>query len=199
MRTFILRARTGPTTPENVRPNVGGPSHVEVISQTVIAALFVAKDVRDDVRLHVCLDGPSDPPKTLSFSSPDLYRLQGFHEDAITADIERGLAASTGLARGEQRSVDSGYTVSRMSFEATLRQIAATSPAFILSRKGHDIRGSGISTDSCFVLSDHVPMPPKTIKLMRRLGVREISLGPRMLFAAHCVVIVHNELDRSIR
>ena len=71
MRTFILRARKGPTTTDRVRPNVGGPSHVEVISQTLIAAMFVAKNVRDDVLLHVCLDGPSDPPKTLSFSSPD--------------------------------------------------------------------------------------------------------------------------------
>ncbi|HCD5132662.1 TPA: tRNA (pseudouridine(54)-N(1))-methyltransferase TrmY, partial [Vibrio parahaemolyticus] len=28
-----------------------------------------------------------------------------------------------------------------------------------------------------------------------RLGTEKISLGPKMLFASQCVVLIHNELD----
>jgi len=34
------------------------------------------------------------------------------------------------------------------------------------------------------------------LKYLDRLGATPISLGPRTLFASHCIVLVHNELDR---
>ena len=40
-------------------------------------------------------------------------------------------------------------------------------------------------------------MPKKTEKLLERIGAKKIKLGPKMLFASHCIVIVHNELDRA--
>ena len=199
MRQFILRARGGPTSEANVRPNVGGPAHVEVISQTIIAAIFVSKQVRDDVVVHICLDGPSDPPKTLTLDSSSLFLLTGFHEDAITAEIERGLRLSSGMAREETRQIDDGFTVCRVGFEKTVRAVSERMPVYILDKRGEDIRDLDLGSDVAFVLTDHIPMAPKSLKLLQRLGAQKISLGPRVLFAAHCVVVVHNELDRRAR
>src|SRR5690606_41359285 len=47
----------------------------------------------------------------------------------------------------------------------------------------------------CFLLTDHIPMPKNSISGLKRLGAEAISLGPRMLFASQCVVLIHNELD----
>ena len=41
-------------------------------------------------------------------------------------------------------------------------------------------------------------MPPKTINLLSDMKAEKISLGKKMLFAAHCPIIVHNEIDRHI-
>jgi tRNA (pseudouridine54-N1)-methyltransferase len=38
-------------------------------------------------------------------------------------------------------------------------------------------------------------MPPKTLQGLERLGAKKLSLGPRMLFASQCVVLIHHELD----
>ena len=39
-------------------------------------------------------------------------------------------------------------------------------------------------------------MPRKTFNSLERLGAKKITLGPRMLFASQCVVLIHHELDQ---
>jgi tRNA (pseudouridine54-N1)-methyltransferase len=68
-----------------------------------------------------------------------------------------------------------------------------------LAEGGEDIRTLQPAEDGCFLFTDHIPMQKKTLSLLSRLGVRQLSLGPRMLFASHCMVLVHNELDRRAR
>ena len=38
-------------------------------------------------------------------------------------------------------------------------------------------------------------MPKKSFNSLKRLGTEKISLGPTMLFASQCVVLINNELD----
>jgi tRNA (pseudouridine54-N1)-methyltransferase len=38
-------------------------------------------------------------------------------------------------------------------------------------------------------------MPKTSFNTLKRLGAEKISLGPRMLFASQCVVLIHNALD----
>ena len=61
--------------------------------------------------------------------------------------------------------------------------------------EGTDIRGADIR-DCTFIIGDYVGLPRVTEKLLDRLGAQRISLGPVELFASHCPVIIHNELDR---
>ena len=68
---------------------------------------------------------------------------------------------------------------------------------FIMDKKGTPIRQQGFSSRPCFLLTDHIPMPKKSFNTLKRLGAEKISLGPRMLFASQCVVLIHNELDNN--
>ena len=52
------------------------------------------------------------------------------------------------------------------------------------------------SDNPCFLLTDHIPMPKKTFNSLERLGTKKISLGPKMLFASQCVVLIHHALDQ---
>jgi tRNA (pseudouridine54-N1)-methyltransferase len=65
-----------------------------------------------------------------------------------------------------------------------------------MDRKGTPIREQSFQGNSCFVLTDHIPMPKKTFHSLERLGAKKITLGSKMLFASQCVVLIHHELDQ---
>ena len=65
MREFILRARKGPTTPDFSLDRLDRHGRLEVVAHCVSNALFYSGQIRPDVTLHIVLDGPADPPKTM--------------------------------------------------------------------------------------------------------------------------------------
>ncbi|MDC0358362.1 tRNA (pseudouridine(54)-N(1))-methyltransferase TrmY [Oligoflexia bacterium] len=196
MRIFILRARKGPTASKDVDAALGGTSHFEVIAHTLVSALCVAKHTRDDVVVHVVLEATSDYSRTVTFDSRKPLYLGGFHEAAVIKTIKKALDASKKLDKEERCQVADGISVTTISFEHLVKKIAEDHPLYILDKKGEDVRAAELSDSGCFILTDHIPMPKKTLHLLKRLGVNKLNLGPKMLFAAHCVVLVHNELDR---
>lgn len=197
MRTFVLRARRGPTAAFKLADSIGEPLHFEVVAHSLMNALFYSRHLREDVIFHVALEGAPDPPKLVTFKSSELGWMGGFHEAAMAGAFERALAASDGLGKDETRSSEEGVTVSRESFEKLARRLAECGPVFILDRKGQDIRDSVPGPTASFLLTDHIPMQQNTRHLLKRLGVRPLSLGPRVLFASQCVTLLHNELDRA--
>ena len=70
---------------------------------------------------------------------------------------------------------------------------------FYLHPAGRDVRKVSFSDNVTFVLGDFIGLPRKTEGLLDSLGAERVSLGPVMLFASHCSIIVHNELDRKKR
>lgn len=196
MRIFVLRARKGPTDYRSLHKYFGDPDHFEIIPHAISAALFVSKNIRRDTIIHIVLEGPPDPPKILTFDPNRLGYIGGFDETAITEAISEILKEARGIKTGEERISQRGIIARRLSFERLIRDMSLSCPTYILSKKGTDLRSIDLTPDSCFILTDHIGMQKKTGNLLNRLGIREISLGPKMLFAAHCIVLVHNELDR---
>ncbi|MFP4385159.1 MAG: tRNA (pseudouridine(54)-N(1))-methyltransferase TrmY [Spirochaetia bacterium] len=196
MRVFILRARKGITAASGIHDQFGDPNHFEIILHTIASALFISKHLRSDTVLHIVLEGPPEPPKVLTFDPGILGYLGGFDEKSLAEAVGEALAVSKGISGSETRSSPRGIKIRRQSFEKLVRETGQELPLFILSKKGSDIRSTELPGSGCFILTDHIGMQKKTGSLLKRLGVKEISLGPRMLFAAHCVVLVHNELDR---
>jgi len=197
MRAFVLRARAAPTQSVKLLAAVGGDAHTEILAHTLMNAIFVAQSHRPDVIVHLVLESTSDYSRTISFESAQVSNIGGFHEQALLAKVTKALDVSVGMDKEQLRPVEPGISVRTTSFERLVRELAEQYPLFVMDKKGVSIRQQEFDTDACFLLTDHIPMPKKFLKSLERLGAQKISLGPKMLFASQCVVLIHNELDRN--
>ncbi|MDA0712268.1 MAG: tRNA (pseudouridine(54)-N(1))-methyltransferase TrmY [bacterium] len=197
MREFILRARKGPSGPNFSLEHLSDAGRLEVVTHCIANALFYSKHIRPQTVMHIVLDGPGDPPKTLRLESDQLPYLGGFDERTLAMLIQRALTAGRGLPLNEERQVDSGIYIAKKAFETLIKEKAAAGDLFYLQKKGQDIRTVAFPNSPTFVFADHLAMPKNTDKYLQRLGAQAISVGPQMLFASHCIVLAHNELDRQ--
>jgi tRNA (pseudouridine54-N1)-methyltransferase len=195
MREFILRARKAPTAANFSLDNLPDAGHMEIVAGCISNALFTSNNIREATTISVVLEGGPDPPKTLRIDSGHLGSLEGFDERSIAKMIQQALQIGKGLELREERNVDGGITISKTAFEHLIQE-RPSEVLFYLSKKGQDIRNIELPENPTFVFSDYLSMPRKSSKYLDRLGATPISLGPRTLFASHCIVLVHNELDR---
>jgi len=195
MRVFVLRARSAPTNSRDLLAAVGKQAHTEILAHTLMNAIFVAQSHRPDVVVHLVLESTQDYSRTLSFDSNDMRDIGGFHEQVLLGKVAKALDVSAGMGKQECRSVESGITVRTLGFEKLVQGLAVDHPLFVMDRKGAPIRGKTFAGNPCFLLTDHLPMPKKSFNGLERLGAEKICLGPAMLFASQCVVLIHNALD----
>ena len=197
MRVFVLRARSAPTDSQSLLHAVGKEAHTEILAHTLMNAIFVAQSHRCDVVVHLVLESTQDYSRTISFNANDIRDIGGFHEQALLGKIAAALDVSRGMGKEESRAVESGVVVRTLGFEKLMQELARDHPLFVMDRKGTPLRGKAIADDPCFVLTDHMPMPKKSLNTLERLGAEEISLGSKMLFASQCVLLIHHELDQQ--
>ena len=196
MRTFVLRARAAPTDSAKLLAGVGHEAHTEILAHTLMNAIFVAQSHRPDVVVYLVLESTQDFSRTVRFEASAMHDIGGFNEQALLGKVARALDASRGMGKEEERPVESGVTVRTISFERLVQQLAQDHQLFVMDRKGTPIREQAFDGNPCFLLTDHIPMPKKTFNSLERLGTRKISLGPKMLFASQCVVLIHHALDQ---
>jgi tRNA (pseudouridine54-N1)-methyltransferase len=65
-----------------------------------------------------------------------------------------------------------------------------------LHPEGVDLRKYKFPEKFIAIIGDHKGLPKQTEKLLDRLNAERISLGKVEYLASHCIVILHNELDR---
>jgi len=199
MRTFVLRARAAPTDSAALLAGVGQSAHTEILAHTLMNAIFVAQSHRDDVVVYLVLESTRDFSRTVRFVSNEMRNIDGFHENAWLKKIARALDLSQGMGKEEKRAVEAGVSVQTISFEKLVQSLAIDHQLFVMDKKGKSIheklQTQDIEKPPCFLLTDHIPMPKKSFNSLGRLGAQKISLGPKMLFASQCVVLIHNALD----
>lgn len=196
MRTFVLRARAAPTDSQKLLAGVGGEAHTEILAHVLMNAIFVAQSHREDVVVYLVLESSPDYARTIRFEASAMQGLAGFHERALLAKVVRALEVSSGMGKEESRPVEPGVAVRTLGFERLMQELAVDHPLYVMDRKGVPIGEQVFADRPCFVLTDHIPMPKNAIKGLERLGARRLTLGPRMLFASQCIVLIHHELDR---
>ncbi|MEK6816242.1 MAG: tRNA (pseudouridine(54)-N(1))-methyltransferase TrmY [Nanoarchaeota archaeon] len=197
MREFILRALKGKTTPDFSLDDLPNAGRMDLVCRCVSNALWISNDLRRDTIIHVAMDGPSLPPKIVSFNGLDLKGVR-FDERDIAKHIQEALKRGKPLEINEEADVSPGIKVAKKSFEALVKEKSKTSQLFYLHKKGGDIREAELKGDVTFVFGDYIGMPRNTESLLDRLGAKKLTLGPVMLFASHCIIVAHNELDRKI-
>ncbi|MFC4726910.1 tRNA (pseudouridine(54)-N(1))-methyltransferase TrmY [Coralloluteibacterium thermophilus] len=195
MRTFVLRARAAPTDSQKLLASVGKEAHTEILAHTLMNAIFVAQSHRPDVTVYLVLESTQDFSRALRFEAGAMRDIGGFDEAALLGKVARALDVSRGMGKEETRPVESGVTVQTRSFERLVQALAEDHQLYVMDRKGAPIREQAFGGNPCFLLTDHIPMPKKTFHGLERLGAKKISLGPTMLFASQCVVVIHHELD----
>ena len=194
MREFLIRARKAPVDPDRFLRNVGENSHVEYLAQVMQHALLVSQGHRADTRLTLVLENSADFSRAITIDGANLGSLAGWDEGALVDFIASVLGRGRSLGKGQEASYIDGVTISATSFEYLIRNHERV--LAVLDPKGNDIRAEPALDDVVFVMTDHIPMPRNTLKYMRRLGARPVSLGPVMLHASQCISVIHNELDR---
>lgn len=195
MRSFVLRARAAPTDSQKLLASVGKEAHTEILAHTLMNAFFVAQSHRADVVVHLVLESTADYSRAIRFEVNAMHDIGGFHEQALLAKVAKALDASRGMGKEESRPVEAGMTVRTLSFERLVQELAKDHQLFVMDRKGAPIREQAFGSNPCFLLTDHIPMPKKSFHSLERLGAKKITLGPTMLFASQCVVLIHHELD----
>lgn len=195
MRVFVLRARAAPTDSQKLMAGVGADAHTEILAHTLMNALFVAQSHRSDVQVYLVLESTADYSRTIHFVADEISDIGGFHEQALLSLVVKALDASVGMGKEQQRQVQPGISVRTQSFERLVQQLSETCQLYVMDRKGESVSEVALAENSCFLLTDHIPMPKKSFNSLKRLGAEKISLGPTMLFASQCVVLIHNALD----
>ncbi|MDD1795389.1 tRNA (pseudouridine(54)-N(1))-methyltransferase TrmY [Enterovibrio makurazakiensis] len=195
MRAFVLRARSTSVDSQQVLASVGQEAHTEILAHTLMNAIFVAQSHREDVVVYLVLEKTQDYSRTIRFTANDLTNVGGFHEQALLTKVARALDCSKGMGKEQEREVEPGITVRTVSFEKLITELSEEYQLFMMDKKGTPIREQKFPANSCFLLTDHLPMPKKSFNSLKRLGTEKISLGPKMIFASQCVVLIHNELD----
>jgi len=197
MRTFVLRARAAPTDSARLLAAIGQDAHPEILAHTLMNAIFVAQSHRPGVVVYLVLESTADYSRTIRFDADAMHDIRGFDERALLSKVAAALDVSRGMGKEESRPVESGVTVRTVAFERLVQELAADHQLFVMDRKGTPIREQAFDDRPCFLLTDHIPMPKKTFGSLERLGAKKIALGPTMLFASQCVVLIHHALDEG--
>ena len=77
-----------------------------------------------------------------------------------------------------------------------MEELSETSNFIYLREGGTDIREYEFPENPCYILGDDRDPTPEEEEIMAKYKFDKISLGPVSLHANHCMIIVHNEMDR---
>lgn len=195
MREFILFASRAKTSPNFSLDDLRREGRMDLVCRSVLGALCVSNGIRKDTIIHVAMNGPKFPPKIVSFYGESIVGIEP-DEKCVAKFIRSALKVGIRLGLNEEKEVCRGVRVAKRSFESFVKEKAKTKKVYYLHPKGADVRNVGFGEDAVFVLGDSRGLIGKSENLLNSIGAERIKLGPKMLFASHCIVIVNNELDR---
>jgi tRNA (pseudouridine54-N1)-methyltransferase len=191
MREFIIvghKAITSGEFPLNDMP--GSAGRIDILARCVTSAFFTSFNVRRDTRIILVLLGEPDPPKVLRFEGPELLYL---NPDERSAGSLIKKALSIGV-RDNQLMSTPGVYVARGGLKDVLSTINVPN-AIYLHESGEDIRDVDLNCKHVIsILGDHLGLTEEEEALIH--NARRVSLGPITLHADHCIILIHNELDR---
>ncbi|NCO11475.1 hypothetical protein CO038_00030 [Candidatus Pacearchaeota archaeon CG_4_9_14_0_2_um_filter_39_13] len=197
MREFIYYSRTAPTSGKHVGDDLMKSGRLDIAIHTVIASFFLSHGLRDDVKLHLSFAGPPDPVKHLEMM-PNTEGKTGFDKIYLSKkDVSWVIKKMLYKYReGEKAEVFPGYWIEKKSFLKVVEELYDDNRnLYLLDEKGGDIRECKIGKDPVFILGDHLGLPGKELKRLKRICT-PVSIGKRTYFASQTLAIVNNEIDR---
>ncbi len=191
MREFIYFSARGRTSGNFADLMQAG--RLDIAIHVIIATFFLSNKLREDVKLHLILNGPPDPPKHLEFVSGSDEEMPISKKD-VSGLIKRMLYK---YKKGQKVKVFPGCFVEKKSFSQLLDELRSEGKKiYLLDKKGKDIREVELAENAVFVLGDHEGLPKQELRAAERLA-EKVNVGPETYFTSQVVVLIQNELDRK--
>jgi len=162
---------------------------MDIVIHSIISALFLSHDFREDVKMHLIFYGMPDPPKHIEIQIKEGTPIS----KKDVAKIIQILLYK--YKKGKKTEVLPGCFVEKKSFLKVVEELSEDNEIFILDKKGEDIRKAKIPKNCVFILGDQEGLPKKELKRLKQI-TKKISIGSKTYFASQTITIVNNELDR---
>ncbi len=190
MRHFVYFSATARTSGNFNTNELMAAGRMDIVIHSIIQALFLSKEHRDDVIMHLVFYGQPTPPRYIEMQVTDDLKIS---KKDIGGMIKKILYK---YKEGKKTEVFPKCFIEKKSFLEVVEELKEEgNQIFILDKKGEDIREAKIKDGCVFVLGDHEGLPQKELKRLKSMA-EPISIGPKMYFASQVVAIVNNELDR---
>ena len=201
MREFIYYSNKGRTSGNFTDLMKAG--RMDIVCHIVINSFFLSKKMRDDVKLHLILNGPPDPPKHIEITADTNEGMPETGKEVGSVDIsKKDIAGLIKIVlykykRDKKTEVYRGIFVEKKSFMKLLDELKDRN-IYLLDKKGGDISKIEIKENPVFIIGDHEGIPKKEKKyILKNRNITPVSIGPKVYFASHVVVILNNILDRN--
>ena len=190
MKEFIIIGHKAATAPFSLNDLPGAAGRIDILCRCVNAALFLSHDLRRDVRVYLVLQGGPAPSKLIRFDGAEVRYLSPDERSAASL-IRKALEKN---AQEFWTESTPGVSIRKGDFGDLLREL--NKKVIYLREDGEDVRGK-VFEEPLFVLGDHLGLTGEEEGLIRGYEHEMISVGPLSLHADHCIVLLHNEMDRK--
>ncbi len=195
MKDFVIIGHKALTTGDfSLNDLPGSAGRMDILCRCVNSALFLSHGMRRDVNVHLLLLGEPDPGKIIRFNGEKLKYLNP-DERSSGSLIKKALQKSS--TPYETQSTP-GVWIRRAGLEELLNEFdEAGRDIFYLKEDGENIREyEDLKEDAVFILGDHTGVTEEEEKMIEKVAKKTLKIGPMSLHSDHCIIIIHNELDR---
>jgi len=193
MKNFIIIGHKAVTSPFSLNDLPGAAGRMDILCRCVNAALFLSHDLRRDVRVYLVLKGEPTPPRLICFNGSAVRYLSPDERSAASL-IKKALEQN---AQDFWMESTPGVRMKKGDFVDILHEVKGK--IIYLREDGVDIRKKKSITqfdEVLFILGDHMGLTEDDEKIIEGYQHGKVSVGPLSLHADHCIVLLHNEMDR---
>ena len=187
-KAFILKASEGRTAPDfSLKSLAGTGGRMDLICRCIVATVQAPSGLSHDVKISVVLEGPPDPPLTITFNGSSMERAPS--GEVAAAELIMGVMKGKNML---------GISAERKTFENVVMEYRdAGFSLYYLHEEGEDsieMKGN-FGEKSVFILGDQKGLDPKSERFLDQLKAKRVSLGPYSYLASQCITLVNAQLQ----